>query len=256
MRTGSKFIAAALGCMGMLTASTSVNAAEIALMTTAAVEQIMKGLIPSFERASGHKVSMTVLGTGAAVEKIKEGTFADLILLGPPALNELAQAGKVDAKTIAPAFNSRIGLAVKAGAKKPDISTTDALKKALLDAKSIGYSIGPSGEHFSKVVVVKLGIADQLKARMTNVRGMPVGMGAAKGEVEIAIHQIAELMPVPGIDIVGDLPADLNITIVYATALTPMAKQPEAATALVRYLHEQSSVPVIRKNGMEPASTR
>jgi molybdate transport system substrate-binding protein len=213
----------------------------------------MKGLIPSFERASGHKVSMTVLGTGPAIAKIIEGAFADLILLGPPALNELARAGKVNAATITPAFHSRIGMAVRAGAKKPDISTSDALKKALLDAKSIGYSIGPSGEHFSKVVVVKLGIADQLRSKMTNVRGMPVGMGAAKGDVEIAIHQIAELMPVPGIDIVGDLPADLNITIVYATALTSMAKQPEAAKALVQYLRQQSAVPVIKKNGMDPA---
>src|SRR5207237_9456910 len=124
-----------------------------------------------------------------------EGTIADMNLLGQRVGNERAQAGKVDAKTITPAFNSRIGRAVKAGAKKPDISTTDALKKALLDAKSIGYSIGPSGEHFSKVVVVKLGIADQLRPKMTNVRGMPVGMGAAKGDVDIAVHQIAELMP-------------------------------------------------------------
>jgi molybdate transport system substrate-binding protein len=256
MRIWSKVAIVIVGCLVMPIGGTAASAAEIALMTTAAVEQIMKGLIPSFEQASGHKVSMTVLGTGVAVEKIKEGTFADLILLGPPALNALAQAGKVDAKTITPAFNSRIGLAVKAGAKKPDISTTDALKKALLDAKSIGYSIGPSGEHFSKVVVVKLGIADELKPKMKNVRGGPVGAGAARGEVEIAIHQIAELMPVPGIDIVGDLPADVNITIVYATALTPMAKQPEAAQALIRHLHEQSAAPVIRKNGMEPAATR
>jgi molybdate transport system substrate-binding protein len=254
MRTWSKFAAAVTaGCLGVTIAGTAVKAAEIALMTTAAVEQIMKGLIPSFERASGHKVNMTVLGTGPAVAKIIEGTFADLILLGPPALNELARAGKVDAATITPAFHSRIGMAVRAGAKKPDISTSDALKKALLDAKSIGYSIGPSGEHFSKVVVVKLGIADELRPRMKNVRGMPVGMGAAKGEVEIAIHQIAELMPVPGIDIVGDLPAELNTTIIYATALTTMVQQPEAAKALVQYLRQQSSVPVIKKNGMDPA---
>src|SRR6266852_5479537 len=119
MRAWSKLAAAATaGCLGILIAGTPVKAAEIALMTTAAVEQIMKGLIPAFEQASGHKVSMTVLGTGPAVAKIKEGTFADLILLGPPALNELAQAGKVDASTITPAFHSRIGLAVRAGAKE------------------------------------------------------------------------------------------------------------------------------------------
>jgi molybdate transport system substrate-binding protein len=102
-------------------------------------------------------------------------------------------------------------------------------------------------------VVVKLGVADQLRPKMTNVRGMPVGMGAAKGDVEIAIHQIAELMPVPGIDIVGDLPAELNITIIYGTGLTTMARQPEAAKELVKYLSLPSSAPVIKKNGMDPA---
>jgi len=254
MRPWTKIAAAAAaGICAMLVAGTAVKAAEVVLMTTGAVEQIMKGLIPSFERASGHKVSMTVLGTGGAVDKIKTGTFADLILLGPPALNELAQAGKLDARTITPAFRSRIGLAVRVGAPKPDIATADALKKALLDAKSIGYSIGPSGEYFSKVVVVKLGIADQLKPKMTNVRGGPVGMGVARGEVEIGIHQIAELMPIAGIDIVGDLPAELNTTIVYGTGLTTMVKQPDAAKELVKYLSLQSSVPVIKKNGMDPA---
>ena len=221
-------------------------------MTTGAVEQIMKGLIPSFEQASGHKVNMTVLGTGPAVAKIKEGTFADLILLGPPALNELAQAGKVDAGTISNAFKSRIGMAVRAGAKKPDISTNDAFKKALLDAKSIGFSIGPSGEHFSKVVIVKLGIADELRPKMKNIRGGPVGTGVASGEVEIGIHQIAELMPIAGIDIVGVLPPDLNTTIIYATGLTSMAKQPAAAKEFVKFLSLPASAPVVKKNGMDP----
>ena len=254
MRTWSKIVSAAIaGGFGVLIAATSVQAAEVVLMTTGAVEQIMRGLIPSFERASGHKVSMAVLGTGGAVAKIKEGTFADLILLGPDPLNELAAAGKVERGTIMPAFNSRIGLAVRAGAKKPDISTAEALKKALLDAKSIGYSTGPSGEHFSKVIIVKLGIAEAVRPKMANVRGGPVGMGVARGEVEVGIHQIAELMPIAGIDIVGDLPAELNKTIIYGTALTTMAKQPEAAKALVNYLSLPASVPVIRKNGMDPA---
>jgi molybdate transport system substrate-binding protein len=238
--------------LAVLVAAGAVKAAEISLMTTAAVEQIMLGLIPQFERATGHKVAMSVFGTGPAVAKIKDGTFADLILLGPDALNELAKAGKVDAATIAPAFNSRIGLAVRAGATKPDIATDDALKKTLLDAKSIGHSIGPSGDHFSKVIIVRLGVADQLKPKITVVRGMPVAAAVAKGDVEIGIHQIAELMPIPGIDIVGELPADLNKTIVYGTALTTMAREPDAARALVKYLSLPSSAPVVRKNGMDP----
>jgi len=94
----------------------------------------------------------------------------------------------------------------------PDISTAEALKKTLLDARSIGHSIGPSGEHFSKIIIVRLGIADQIKSKITVVRGMPVAAAVAKGDVEIGIHQIAELMPIRGIDVVGELPADLNKT--------------------------------------------
>jgi molybdate transport system substrate-binding protein len=254
MRTWSTIAAvAAAGCLSAVIATGTARAADIHLMTTGAVEYILRDLIAPFERASGHKVTMTVLGTGPAVARIKEGAFADLILLGPPALNNLAAAGKVDAGTIAPAFHSRIGLAVKAGAKKPDIRTPDALKQALLDAKSIGFSAGPSGEHFSKVIVVKLGIADQLKSKMSNVPGVLVATRVARGDVEVGIHQPAELMPIAGIDVVGDLPAELNITIVYATALTPMAKQADAARQFVKFITEPSATPTVQKHGMQPA---
>jgi len=247
-------VAAAATAVTLLATGTRGHASEIALMTTGAVEYIMRDLIPPFESVSGHKVTMTVLGTGPAVTKIKEGTFADLILLGPDALNELAAAGKVDIGTSKPVFNSRIGLAVKTGTEKPDIRTSESLKNALLNAKSIGFSIGPSGEHFSKVIIEKLGIAAAVRPKMTNVRGAPVGTGCAKGDVEICIHQIAELQPIAGIDVIGDLPAELNKTIVYATGLTTMVKQPEAAKALVNHLMLPGSASAIRKNGMEPVS--
>jgi molybdate transport system substrate-binding protein len=253
MRTSKVAAAIAAGCVGVFVTATAVKAAEVVLMTTGAVQEILHGLIPSFESSTGHKVAMTVLGTGGAVDAIKQGKFADLILLGPDALNELAAAGKLDAASIKPAFNSRIGLAVKAGAKRPNIGTPEALKKTLLDAKSIGYSIGPSGEHFSKVIIFKLGIAEALRPKMTNVRGRPVAAAVATGEIEVGIHQIAELMQVSGVDIVGDLPGELNKTIIYATGLTPMAKQPDAAKALVNYLALPSSAPAIRKHGMDPA---
>jgi hypothetical protein len=106
----------------------------------------------------------------------------------------------------------RVGLAVRAGAKKPDIATDDALRKTLVDAKSIGHSIGPSGDHFSKVIIARLGIAEQLEPKITVVRGIPVAAAVAKGDAEIGIHEIIELMPIPGIDIVGVLPADLDKT--------------------------------------------
>jgi molybdate transport system substrate-binding protein len=253
MRPCSIVAAAAACCLNAVIAAETARAAEISVMTTGAVEYILRDLIPPFERSSGHKIAMTVLGTGPAVARIKEGTFADLILLGPPALNTLAAAGKVEASTIAPAFHSRIGLAVRTGAKKPDIGTPEALKQALLAAKSIGYSIGPSGVHFSKVVVAKLGIADELKSKLSNVPGTPVGARVAKGDVEIGIHQPAELMPIKGLEIVGDLPAELNITIVYATALTPMAKEADAARQFVTFISAPSAAAAVRKNGMAPA---
>jgi molybdate transport system substrate-binding protein len=251
----TKFAAAAIaGLLSAAIVGTTAKAAEIVLVTTAAVEQIMLGLIPSFEKATGNTVKMSVDGTPTAVGKVRDGTYnPDLVLLSPEALGELAVAGKVTGGTITPAFRSRVGVAVRAGAPKPDISTPEAFKKAMLDAKSIGHSIGPSGDYFSTVLIQKLGIADALKPKITVVRGMPVAAAVAKGQVEIGIHQIAELMPIPGIDIVGPLPPELNTTLIYATGIATHAKQPDAAGALVKYLSVESSVPVIRKNGKEPA---
>jgi molybdate transport system substrate-binding protein len=255
MRAWTKIAAAAIaGCLSVAGAAIPARAAEIVLVTTGAVEQIMLGLIPAFERESGHSVRMSVYGTTLAIDKVKAGADADLVLLSPEALGELAKAGKVAAATITPAFHSWVGVAVRAGAPKPDIGTADAFKQALLNAKSIGYSNGPSGEYFSTVLIQRLGIADTIKPKITRVGGMPVAVAVAKGEFEIGIHQIAELMPIPGIDIVGPLPPELQITLVYATGIATMAKAPEAAQALVRFIATAGAVPVIRKNGMEPAS--
>jgi molybdate transport system substrate-binding protein len=245
-------VGVAAGCLTVAIACTAADAAEIALVTTGAVEHIMLGLIPSFEQASGHKVHMSVYGTALAVSKVKEGEAADIVLLSPEALGDLAKAGKVADASITPVFRSRVGLAVRAGAPRPDIGSADALKKTLLAAKSIGYSIGPSGEYFSTILIERLGIADALRPKMKQVRGAPVATAVAKGEVEVGIHQVAELMPIPGIELVGALPLELNTIILYATGIATAAKAPDAATALAKTVMLQSAVPVIRKNGMEP----
>jgi molybdate transport system substrate-binding protein len=250
MHACTRSVAAA--CLAAVIACTPVQAAEVALVTTAAVEHILLGLIPDFERAGGHHVHMSVYGTGLAVSKVKEGEAADLVVLSPEALGDLAKAGKVAAASIHPVFRSRVGVAVRAGAPKPDIGSAEALKRTLLAAKSIGYSAGPSGDYFSNVLIERLGIADALKPKMTQVRGAPVATAVAKGEVEIGIHQVAELMPIPGVDIVGALPADLQTTILYATGIGTTAKAPDAAAALAKAAAAESAAAVIRKNGMEP----
>ena len=246
-------VTAAAGLLGLSMAATATRAAEINLVTTNAVEAILHGLVPDFERATGHTVKMSVYGTGLAVSKVKDGAeMPDLVLLGPDALGDLAKAGKVVGATIAPAFRSRIGLAVRAGAPRPDIGTSDAFKATLLRAKSIGHSIGPSGEYFSGVLIGKLGIADALKPKITVVRGKPVAAAVASGEVEVGIHQVAELMQVEGIDIIGAIPAELQTVITYSTGLASAAKQPDAAKALVRFLTAAGAAAVVRKNGMDP----
>jgi len=235
MRIGTRIAAAAAaGCLLVAIAGTAVRAAEVVLVTTNAVEFILRGLIPDFERTTANTVRMSVYGTGTAVDKVKDGSEApDLVLLSPEALGELAKAGKIDGATIAKAFRSRVGVAVRAGAPKPDISSAEAFKQTLLNAKSIGHSIGPSGDFFSKVLIQRLGVADAIKSKTTAVRGGPVAAAVARGDVEIGIHQIAELMPIPGIDIVGALPPELNTVLFYATGIATMAKQGDAARALV-----------------------
>jgi molybdate transport system substrate-binding protein len=250
---GKSLTAAAAICLSALVAGTSVRAAEIELMTTGAVEYILRDLIPPFERATGHKVNMTVFGTVIAVDKLKEGAAADLVLLNPDVLGDLQKAGKIIPGSITPVFHSRAGVAVRAGAPKPDISTVDAFKQTLLNAKTIGHSLGVSGVHFTTNVIPRLGIGDAIKSRIRIAKGMPVGVLVAKGEAEIGIHQIAELLPVKGIDIVGALPDEIQTTLVYATGIHAGAKQVEAARALASYLLLETSVPAIKKNGMEPA---
>jgi molybdate transport system substrate-binding protein len=255
MRTWTRIAATVIaGCLGVVIAGTAVKAAEVVLVTTNAVEFILRGLIPDYERVTGNTVRMSVYGTTTAVDRIKAGSdVPDLVLLSPEALGELATAGKVAGDTITKAFRSRVGVAVRAGAPKPDIGSAEAFKQTLLNAKSIGHSIGPSGEYFSKVLIQRLGVADAIKSKVTVVRGGPVAAAVAKGEVEIGIHQIAELMPIAGIDIVGALPPESNTTLFYATGIATTAKNPDAARALVKVIMNEAAAPVIRKNGMDPA---
>lgn len=247
------FAAVVAACIATLGVSTGAKAADINLMTTGAVEFILRDLIPSFEKETGHKVNMTVLGTVIAVDRLKQGTPADLILLNPDVLGDLTNSKKVVPGSIVPVFHSRAGVAVKAGAPKPDISTVEAFKQALLKAKTIGHSTGVSGVHFTTNVIPRLGIGDQIKDKVRISKGFPVGVLIAKGEAEIGIHQIAELLPIQGIDIVGELPAEIQTTLIYATGIHADAKQPEAARALSNFLQRESAVGAIRKNGMVPA---
>src|SRR6202023_1675204 len=151
---------------------------------------------------------------------------------------------------------SNIGMAVKAGAPKPDISTVDSLKRTLLAAKSIAYSDSASGVYISTELFPKLGIADQIKAKTRKIEADPVGGVVAKGEVEIGFQQISELRPVKGIDIVGELPPGGQRVTVFAAGIPVTSKHPEAAKVLIQWLASPVAYPAIRRSGLEPLGSK
>jgi molybdate transport system substrate-binding protein len=236
----------------VLTAN-AAQAVEINVIASTAMREVLEELVPMFERTSGHKVVLSFQSGSVLPVKVKEGAQADLVVTTPATIDELVAAGKLVANTRVDFVRSGAGVAVRAGAPKPDISTPEAFKNALLAAKSVGYSLGPSGVHFMSVLT-RLGIADQVKAKgVVPPLGTRVGTLIAKGEAEIGVQQITELIQIPGIDFVGPLPKELQANIIYATATPTSAKERDAAAALVRFLSSEPALPIIKKLGLEPA---
>jgi molybdate transport system substrate-binding protein len=242
--------AAVAGCFILV--ATAVNAAEVTVVASTAMREVMAELVPMFERASGHKVAISFLSGAVLPVKMKEGAQADVVVTTPATIDDLVAAGRVVANTRVDFVRSGAGVAVRTGAPKPDIATPDAFKAALLAAKTVGYSQGPSGVHFM-TVLARLGITDQVKAKgVVPPLGQRVGTLIAEGKAEIGVQQITELLQIPGIDFVGPLPKELQANIVYATATPTSAKDSAGAAALVTFLSSEPALPVIKKVGLEP----
>jgi len=197
--------------------------------------------------ASGVKISFK--GGPAVTADVKQGA-ADLVITNTETVDALATGGDVvdNGKTLL--MISKVGIAVKAGAQKPDVSTPDKLKAALMAAKTVGYSQGASGQHF-ETVIQKLGIADAVKAKAVVVQGRPVGAAIASGEAEIGVQQVAELRPVAGVDVIGELPPELQKKIPYSAGVSAKAKDAATARALVTFLRSQPAMDVLKRKGMD-----
>ena len=250
MTTRPKIAAALAGCLGAAVAATAANAAEVSLLSSTAMREVLEELVPAFERASGHKVAITFQSGVNVSARIREGAIADVVITTGTALDELAKEGRGrQPRRFRP---RRVGAAVRAGAPKPDIGTPETFKSALLAAKSIGYSRGPSGVHFESVMK-RLGIFDQVKGKLIQPElGVRVGALVAKGDAEIGVQQINELITIAGIDFVRPLPNELQTVLVYSTGLPATAKEREVARALVKFLTSEAALPVFKKLGMEP----
>jgi len=238
--------------VGVLMLAGTAAAVEIQVIASSAFREVYLELVPQFEQMHKQKVVASFSSSPDIMKRAKAGESADLFILASGSVDELIKLGKVVPGSRVDLAKSGMGIAVRAGAPKADISSSDAVKRALLAAKSIGYSGGASGAYVIELVQ-RMGIADELKPKLRQAPpGVPVGDLVARGEVEIGLHQMSELLPVAGIDILGPLPADIQQFTVFAAGVSTGAKTPDAAKELVKFLTAPETVPLIRKKGMEP----
>jgi molybdate transport system substrate-binding protein len=256
-----------LGMVGVaaLLAVRAASAADVQVMISSGFYGVYSELVPAFERASGHHLVTTrgpSMGDSpeAIPARLARGEAADVVILDGGAADELGKRGLVRADSKTEFVRSLIGMVVRAGAAKPDISSVEAFRNTLLAAKSIAYSDSGSGTYLSTTLFARLGVADQISGKSRKVRGPPSGEPVAavvaRGEAEIGFQQVSELIHVPGISFVGTIPAELQPKFSFAGALTSTVRQPEAASALIRFLASPEAAPVILKAGLVPLSGR
>jgi molybdate transport system substrate-binding protein len=254
-RPAALVLACAFFCVG------AARADEIKVVTSGGFTAAYLELVPEYESATHNKLVTEFgpsMGTthNAIPIRLERGEEIDVVIMAAPALADLIKQGKVRADSRVDLVRSYIGMAVKAGAPKPDISTVDALKRALLAAKSIAYSDSASGVYLSTELFPKLGIADQIMSKARKIEADPVGGVVATGEFEIGFQQISELRPVKGIDIVGPLPPEAQRVTLFSAGIPTTAKHPEAARALIQWLASPAAYAAIRKSGLEPANSQ
>ena len=212
----------------------SVMPTPLKILSGGAMRSLMVDLVPLFERASGEKVEIEFRLTSVLQKEIEDGAVFDIALLPRPEVDALAQAGRIAADATADITRSSVGLAVRAGAPKPDIATVEALKQTLLNAQSIAYSDGPSGAYIA-ALLERLGIADAMKSK-TKLTSRPVAELMASGEAEIGMQQIVAILPVKGAELVAPLPSELQNVIIYAAGLSAAAQNGGAAKACIDFM--------------------
>ena len=228
------------------------QAGEITILASGAIKEVIAELVPQFEKTSGNKVAITWTGTANIKKRIAAGEVYDLVIVGGPVIDGFSKEGKVVSGSRVDIMKSGVGVAVRTGAPKPDIASSEALKKTLLAAKSIGYSSGPSGDYMVSLIE-RMGIADKVKTKMKQVpSGTRISTLIESGDAEIGFQQISELIHEKGIDYLGPLPSDVQKITVYSAGLHTGAKESEAAKALVKALTGPDAAPIIKQHGMEP----
>ena len=251
--------------LALLLISGAASAADVHVMISAGFFRVYSELGPAFERSSGHRLVTTrgpSMGDSpeAIPARLARSETADVVIMDGAGVDELVRKGLIRADSKVEFARSLIGMVVRAGAAKPDIGSVEALRSTLLAAKSIAYSDSGSGTYLSTTLFPKLGIAAQVGTKSRKVRGPPSGEPVAavvaRGEAEIGFQQVSELIHVPGITFVGTIPAEVQPMTFFVGVLTSTARQPEAASALIRFLASPEATPAILKAGLIPLSAR
>jgi molybdate transport system substrate-binding protein len=242
---------------GLLLAAGAAHAAEIRVVSSGGLSAAFRELAPQFERATGNKLLIgwgPSMGTteDAIPTRFKRGEPMDVLIMVGSALGDLVKEGKVAADSRVDLARSEIGAVVKKGAPRPDLGSVDAVKRALLAAKSIAYSDSASGVYISTELFQRLGIADQVKGKSRMIPAEPVARVVARGDAELGFQQVSELLPVPGVDFVGKLPRELQKVTIFSAGVVAGSKVPDAARALVAFLASPDAAPVMARSGLEP----
>ena len=231
------------------TAWSGAEAAEIKVLSTVGMQPATTELFAQFERETGHKIAVTYGLAAVLKTRFLEGAPADVLILTGPIVEDLAKQSKVVPASKVDVARSGVGIGVKAGTPRPDISTPEALKSAVLAAKSVGFSKeGASGVAFARVLE-RLGIAEQVRAKYKDT-GTKAGEMLVSGDIELGAAQVPELMAVPGVDVVGPLPAELQTVTVFSVGLATEAKEADAAKALIQFLAGPAAAPVYKAKGL------
>jgi molybdate transport system substrate-binding protein len=258
MKKSIMLAAAGFAATILLSQADVVNAAEIKVMSSIGLHEIMEDLGPKFEQVSGHKLAITFAPAGKIVNRVQGGETADVVIIPGEWINKFVKEGKAAAGDVTAIALGDIGVVVRKGTPRPNIWSSEAFKRTLLAAKSIAYSNpasgGASGPHFTKVLE-RLGIANEMKAKtILVITPEEVGILVANGTAEIGVQQFQLLMSIADIELVGPLPSALQETIVFSAAIMADTKNAEAAKALVNFLHTPEAAAVIKANGLAPGT--
>jgi molybdate transport system substrate-binding protein len=252
MRVRHAIVTVLAAAVVTLAAPATSTAAEITVFCSTPLRHVMAALIPEFERATNHRVLITYGASPELREKIESGAPFDLVVLTPGFLDGLIKEGKVIPGSRTPIARVGVAIAIRAGAPKPDIRTTEALKQTLLRAKSISYGIeGASGAYFA-ALIQKLGIADALKPKFQlKTSGEAVAQAVANGEAELGVAPATEIIPVKGAEVLGTFPAEIQDYVVLIGGVGNSARNPAPAKELLTYVTAPAADAVVRQTGME-----